>query len=86
MITVISDDHLDNLAEDFIHNHPFSGQRSFEFFLHSYSLKIQCHQIREALYQCDVLEAFKNDKDHFIAATLLFICQIACGILTQIIN
>lgn len=49
----ISDDHLDTLAEDFIHNHPFSGQRSFEGFLRSHSLKIQRHRIREALYRCD---------------------------------
>lgn len=49
----VSDDQLDTLAEDFVRNHPFSGQRSFEGYLRTLSLKIQRRRIREALYRCD---------------------------------
>ena len=49
----ITDDQLDTLAEDFIHDHPFSGQRSFEGYLRAHSLRIQRVRIRDSLYRVD---------------------------------
>ena len=37
----VSDDYLDTLAADFICNHAFSGQKSFEGYLRTLSLKLQ---------------------------------------------
>ena len=41
----LSDDQLDTLAADFVRNNPFSGQKSFERFLRSNSLKVQRSRI-----------------------------------------
>ena len=49
----IPDDQLIMLAADFVRNYPFSGQRSFEGYLRSHSLKIQQSRIRDALFQAD---------------------------------
>ena len=59
----IPDDQLFMLAADFVPNYPFSGQRSFEGYLRSHSLKIQRSRIRDALFQADprgVQERKKN--------------------------
>ena len=49
----ITDDQFDTLAEDFIHDHPFSGQRSFKGYLRARSLRIRV-RIRDSLYRVDL--------------------------------
>ena len=46
-------DELDVLAEDFVQNNPFSGERSFEGFLRARGLKVRRSHVRESMVRVD---------------------------------
>ena len=49
----INDSEVDEIAKQFVHEHPNSGQKSFEGYLRSYGLKLQRSRIRASIMRVD---------------------------------